>query len=45
MSYDIGNSLKHAALILGALIVILPFYFMLSYSLQSQREIETGIPE
>lgn len=43
MSYDIGNSLKHTALILGALVVILPFYFMLSYSLQSQREIETGL--
>ena len=27
MSYDIGNSLKHTALILGALVVILPFYF------------------
>ncbi|MBE7638343.1 ABC transporter permease subunit [Sneathiella sp. P13V-1] len=44
----IGNSTpfreawKHAALILGALIVILPFYVMVSYSLKSQKEIETN---
>ncbi len=31
---------KHAVLILGALIVILPFYVMLSYSLKSPGEIE-----
>ena len=34
--------MKHAVLILGALIVILPFYVMTSYSLKSPREIETN---
>ena len=36
------EALKHAVLILGALIVIVPFYVMLSYSLKSQRDIETN---
>ncbi len=39
----VGNfteTLKHAVLILGALVVILPFYVMLSYSLKSPGEIE-----
>ncbi len=36
------EALKHAFLILGALIVILPFYIMVSYSLKSPREIETN---
>ena len=35
-----GEALKHLVLILGALIVILPFYVMLSYSLKSPGEIE-----
>jgi multiple sugar transport system permease protein len=34
------EALKHAVLILGALIVILPFYVMLSYSLKAPGEIE-----
>lgn len=34
--------LKHLVLILGALIVILPFYVMVSNSLKSPREIETN---
>ena len=42
MTLSIGSTVRHAVLMIGALIVILPFYFMLSYSLQSQREIETG---
>jgi len=33
---------KHAVLVIGALIVILPFYVMLSYSLKSPQEIETN---
>ncbi|MCG8491862.1 MAG: carbohydrate ABC transporter permease [Sneathiellales bacterium] len=33
---------KHAILILGALIVIIPFYVMVSYSLKSPREIESN---
>jgi len=33
---------KHAILLVGALIVILPFYVMLSYSLKSPKEIETN---
>lgn len=35
-----GEAFKHALLIVGALIVILPFYVMLSYSLKSPQEIE-----
>ncbi|WP_422364740.1 carbohydrate ABC transporter permease [Pelagibius sp.] len=34
---------KHAILILGAVIVILPFYVMLSYSLKSPGEIERNV--
>ncbi len=36
------EALKHAVLIIGALIVILPFYVMVSYSLKSPKEIETN---
>jgi multiple sugar transport system permease protein len=36
------ESIKHAILIFGAIIVILPFYVMLSYSLKSPHEIETN---
>ncbi|MBR9652980.1 carbohydrate ABC transporter permease [Thalassovita aquimarina] len=35
--------LKHAVLLFGALIVIVPFYQMVSYSLKSPAEIERGI--
>jgi multiple sugar transport system permease protein len=35
-----GEILKHLVLILGAFVVILPFYVMLSYSLKSPGEIE-----
>ena len=42
MNVSLGQTIKHLVLILGAVIVILPFYFMVSYSFQSQREIETG---
>lgn len=37
-----AEALKHAVLIIGALIVILPFYVMLSYSLKSPHEIDTN---
>lgn len=37
-----SQALKHAVLIVGALIVILPFYVMVSYSLKSPGEIETN---
>jgi len=37
---NLGEALKHVVLILGALIVILPFYVMVSYSLKSPGEIE-----
>jgi multiple sugar transport system permease protein len=37
-----SEALKHAVLIMGALIVILPFYAMVSYSLKSPHEIETN---
>ena len=36
------ETLKHAVLILGALIVLLPFYVMVSYSLKSPSEIAQG---
>ncbi len=38
--FSTTETVKHAVLILGALIVILPFYVMLSYSLKSPGEIE-----
>jgi len=37
---NLGEALKHLVLILGALVVILPFYVMISYSLKSPGEIE-----
>ncbi len=37
-----NEAIKHLVLIIGALIVILPFYVMLSYSMKSPREIETN---
>ncbi len=37
-----AEALKHAVLIIGALIVILPFYVMVSYSLKSPQEIQTN---
>jgi len=37
-----SEALKHAVLIIGALIVILPFYIMVSYSLKAPYEIETN---
>jgi multiple sugar transport system permease protein len=37
-----AEPIKHAILILGALVVILPFYVMVSYSFKSPREIETN---
>ena len=36
----LGEFLKHSVLIAGAIVVLLPFYLMLSYSLKSQSEIE-----
>ena len=38
----LGEFLKHSVLIAGAIIVLLPFYLMLSYSLKSPSEIETN---
>jgi multiple sugar transport system permease protein len=37
-----GEFAKHVALLLGAIIVILPFYLMVSYSLKSPVEIATN---
>lgn len=37
-----AEALKHAVLIVGAMIVILPFYVMVSYSFKSPHEIETN---
>ena len=38
----LGEFLKHSVLIAGAIVVLLPFYLMLSYSLKSPAEIETN---
>jgi multiple sugar transport system permease protein len=38
----IAETCKHLILIIGALIVFLPFYVMVSYSLKSPKEIETN---
>ena len=40
--HPVREAIKHAVLILGALIVILPFYVMVSYSLKSPHEIESN---
>ena len=40
--FDIKETLKHAVLIVAAIIVILPFYVMSSYSLKSPSEIEAN---
>ncbi|MEO1610007.1 MAG: carbohydrate ABC transporter permease [Pseudomonadota bacterium] len=37
---NLGEAINHLVLLLGALIVILPFYIMVSYSLKSPGEIE-----
>ena len=39
LRFSTGEAVKHMVLILGALIVILPFYVMLSYSLKAPDEI------
>ena len=41
-NFSATQALKHVTLIIGALIVILPFYAMLSYSMKSPHEIETN---
>lgn len=38
----LGETLKHAVLLFGAIIVAFPFYLMLSYSLKSPVEIESN---
>lgn len=38
----VREAIKHVVLVIGALIVILPFYVMLSFSLKSPKEIETN---
>lgn len=38
-----SEAMKHSILIVGSLIVILPFYVMLSYSFKSPHEIEANI--
>lgn len=42
LRFSTAEAIKHAVLIIGALIVILPFYVMVSYSLKSPMEIMTG---
>ncbi len=37
-----GETMKHALLLLCSIVVILPFYLMLSYSFKSPVEIETN---
>ena len=38
----LGEFFKHSLLLAGAVVVLLPFYLMLSYSLKSPSEIETN---
>ena len=38
----LGEFFKHSLLLVGAVVVLLPFYLMLSYSLKSPSEIETN---
>lgn len=40
--FSVAETVKHVVLILGALIVLLPFYVMISYSLKSPAEIIQG---
>jgi multiple sugar transport system permease protein len=42
LRFSTAEAVKHAVLILGALIVLLPFYVMVSYSLKSPSEIMTN---
>jgi multiple sugar transport system permease protein len=42
MSVSVSSMMKHAVLILGALIVLAPFWFMVSYSFKSPGEIDRG---
>ena len=39
-AFSLSSTIKHGVLILGALIVLVPFYMMVSYSFKSQGEIE-----
>jgi len=41
LGFSTTETMKHALLIVGALIVLLPFYVMVSYSLKSPQEIMT----
>ena len=38
----LGEFFKHSLLMAGAVVVLLPFYLMLSYSMKSPAEIETN---
>jgi multiple sugar transport system permease protein len=42
MSVSVSSMMKHAVLMLGALIVLAPFWFMVSYSFKSPGEIDRG---
>ena len=39
----LGEFFKHCALLAGAVVVLLPFYLMLSYSLTSPHDIEANV--
>ena len=41
--FSLGETIKHAVLLLGAFVVILPFYTMLSFSLKAPNEIERNV--
>ena len=40
--FSTGETLKHVVLILGAIVVLLPFYVMITYSFKSPNEIMTN---
>ncbi len=41
--FSLGETIKHAILLLGAFVVILPFYVMVSFSLKAPHEIERNV--
>ncbi|MGF1500761.1 MAG: carbohydrate ABC transporter permease [Paracoccaceae bacterium] len=41
--FSLGETIKHAVLLVGALVVILPFYVMVSFSLKAPDEIERNV--
>ncbi|MEO0624470.1 MAG: carbohydrate ABC transporter permease [Pseudomonadota bacterium] len=41
--FSVGETIKHAVLLAGAFVVLLPFYVMLSFSMKAPNEIERNV--